>query len=120
MERASAPKGLYDTARGFNPGNRSQPRGALKGLEIDRPKNVCKECSWQKDWIAFSGAHSGRVTGGRCFLGLKPQAESWCPFGARDRAKLRHTFTNAFSTGPGALPTTACQARTGRRSRRST
>jgi hypothetical protein len=31
---------------------------------------------------AFSGAPSGRVAGGGWFLGLKPQAESYSPFGA--------------------------------------
>ena len=31
VERVFAPKGLHDSARGFNPGNRPQPRSALKG-----------------------------------------------------------------------------------------
>jgi hypothetical protein len=59
VERAFAPEGLDDSARGFNrvstPGNR---------------------------W-------------GEWFLGLKPQAESLCPFGARNRV-LEGTVEIAF------------------------
>jgi hypothetical protein len=36
-----APKGLYGSARGFNPGNRPKPyRALMKGRKIDWPKDV--------------------------------------------------------------------------------
>jgi hypothetical protein len=66
IERAFAPKGLYDSARGFNPGNRPKPHRALtrhysvapsrktpgapglevlKGRQIDCPKKFQKRCN---------------------------------------------------------------------------
>jgi hypothetical protein len=36
---ASAPKGLEDSAQGFNPGNRPE-RFALKGRQIERTNNA--------------------------------------------------------------------------------
>jgi hypothetical protein len=35
-----APKGLEDSAQGFNPGNRSPERYALKGRQIERTNNA--------------------------------------------------------------------------------
>ena len=40
-----APKGLYDSARGFNPGNLPKPHRALKGRKIDWFNNVYKKCN---------------------------------------------------------------------------
>jgi hypothetical protein len=42
IERVFAPKGLHDSARGFNPGNRPKPHRALKGRHIDWPNTVKK------------------------------------------------------------------------------
>ena len=98
----SCPEGATRlSARGFNPGNRPKPHRALKGRHIDWPSSVKKTmysppvsaCTSTGDWSRFGGARSGgmervlrcpfraRRRGGR-FLGLKPQAESYSPFGA--------------------------------------
>jgi hypothetical protein len=44
IERFFAPKGLHDSARGFNPGNRPKPHRALKGRHIVWSNNVSKQC----------------------------------------------------------------------------
>ena len=38
--KVAAPKGLQDSAQGFNPGNRHPERRALKGRQIERTNNV--------------------------------------------------------------------------------
>jgi hypothetical protein len=43
--RVFAPKGLYDSARGFNSGNRPKPHCALKGAGADRHKNLKVKCN---------------------------------------------------------------------------
>ena len=95
------PKGLEDLAQGFNPGNHPISRCALKGRRRTRsippdlaPPNrdqsivdvqaetggeeiVFLTLLGQSMWRPFRA----RRRGGR-FLGLKPQAESYSPFGA--------------------------------------
>jgi hypothetical protein len=38
--KGRAPKGLEDSAQGFNPGNRRPERFALKGRQIERTNNA--------------------------------------------------------------------------------
>jgi hypothetical protein len=98
--KGRAPKGLYDSARGFNPGNRPQPHRALKGRPHDQPKTYKKNVTVMRssastdertssretgETDSVSPRLSGRIDWGKWFLGLKPQAESWCPFGAQVR-----------------------------------
>jgi hypothetical protein len=42
-----APKGLEDSAQGFNPGNRPPRRRALKGRQIERPNKVEVGVQWR-------------------------------------------------------------------------
>jgi hypothetical protein len=42
--RFNAPKGLYDSARGFNPGNRSKPHRALKRAPNRTRVRTCVYC----------------------------------------------------------------------------
>ena len=49
------PKGLHDSARGFNPGNRPKPHRALKGRHIDWPGSVlAARFSVHVDWRLVS------------------------------------------------------------------
>jgi hypothetical protein len=98
---ASAPKGLEDSAQGFNPGKprvstlgTNQPeRRALKGRQIERTSNVkaSSNCSTsQLRILIFAAIVSGHplAPSGRTrlfwgFPGLKPRAESCSPFGAK-------------------------------------
>jgi hypothetical protein len=59
-EQALAPKGLHNSARGFNPGNRTKPQRALKGRQVRMAKNVNGKCN-HRPWQGFSGAPSGRI-----------------------------------------------------------
>jgi hypothetical protein len=43
--RFGAPKGLYDSARGFNPGKPAQPHRALKGRQTEEGKNTPLSCN---------------------------------------------------------------------------
>jgi hypothetical protein len=45
-----APKGLYDSAWGFNPRNPTLPRRTLKGCKVDWPKNRAKERNCPISW----------------------------------------------------------------------
>ena len=111
----AARKGLNDSARGFNRGEPGPPRRTLKGCKVDRPENRAKErncpifmarASMHEHRFRFeseTGAvecgflapFQGASLGGGCLLGLKPQAESWSPFGARN-AKAWATFSWPF------------------------
>ena len=64
------PKGLHDSARGFNlPGIGPKPHRALKGRHIDWPSSVKKTmssppvsaCTSTGDWSRFGGARSGAM-----------------------------------------------------------
>jgi hypothetical protein len=43
--RSNAPKGLYDSARGFNPGEPAQTARALKGRQTEHGKNARLPCN---------------------------------------------------------------------------
>jgi hypothetical protein len=43
--RFGAPKGLYDSARISNPGNRPNPHRALKGRQTEHGKNTPLPCN---------------------------------------------------------------------------
>ncbi len=106
LERSFVPRRGYTTQPGVStPGtdlNRTAPcRGAiLIGLITLRKERTTYpfqnahrlaihlgfgERLWEV-WTLFSGAPSGRMGGGVRFLGLKPQAESCSPFGAKTRS----------------------------------
>ena len=99
FERFRAPKGHQGSARGFNPWNRPHRTAPCKGA-----RSICSR-TYQESVIGIAprvstNEHRLGLRGGICrgslapfqggshwvnFLGLKPQAESWCPFGARKR-----------------------------------
>ncbi len=43
--RFNAPKGLYDSARGFNPGEPPKPHRALKGRQTEHGENMRLLCN---------------------------------------------------------------------------
>ena len=71
MEREVAPKGQKNLAQGFNPGYFSKRRQALK---VAAEKGVANP--------ACSGAALRAHRIETIYPGLKPCAESFCPFGA--------------------------------------
>ena len=75
----SAPKGHCDSAWGFNPGCHLKTRTAPS-----KGRQICFEANGDKNKTSmpniFRPFRAGRRLG--VFLGLKPQAESFCPFGA--------------------------------------
>src|SRR6476646_11115053 len=98
----SAPKGLYDSAWGFNPRNLPPGRRALKGRRRTRsipadlaPPNrdqspIDVHAETGGEYIVFLtllGQSMWRPFRARCgfgrFPGLKPRAESRSPFGAK-------------------------------------
>jgi hypothetical protein len=89
MNRWSAPKGQQDSAQGFNPGYRFLWRCALKWRQ-----------SWSNalnPWIPHDRrTHSGTTfrahTMGPPYPGLKPWAESYCPFGADEDGLPRRSL----------------------------
>ena len=104
----AAPKELNDSARGFNPGEPGPPRRTQKGCKVDRPENRAKERNcpilmarasmhehrfrFESETgtveLGFLSPFQGAPLGGGCLQGLKPQAESWSPFGARNAKSL--------------------------------
>ena len=66
-----APKGLEDSAQGFNPGNRRAERRALKGRQIERTDGAAVE----SDHASISIAHSVLRHDG-CEIHLQPPAPS--------------------------------------------
>jgi hypothetical protein len=77
--RFYAPKGLQDSARGFNPGKYPLNRLALKGREIGKGYH-CTICFVVN--VSRSGALSGRIVVGDGSPGLKPRAKPYRPVGA--------------------------------------
>jgi hypothetical protein len=77
--RPTAPKGQQDSAQGFNPGYWVATRSALK-VAPERVRARCWFCEFTTPrhlWCPFR-AHLLII----CYPGLKPWAESRCPFGA--------------------------------------
>jgi hypothetical protein len=60
--KGRAPKGLYDSARGFNPGNRPKPHPALKGRPLDRPKTCKKNVITMRSNASIDERTSSRET----------------------------------------------------------
>src|SRR5450631_1078768 len=103
MDRRPAPKGLKNSAQGFNPGKPQNKRFALKGREMRVPDRACTYCRarvrahnsgvLQSDHRTplplvrtFDLAPlSGRVALGGRFPGLKPWAEFSSPCGAQNK-----------------------------------
>ena len=111
LQRSIAPEGLQDSAQGFNPGNHSIERFRPEGARGYRMNLALQHCSKRRWWISIarrseraietfhnctllpcgwyvrSCAHSGRVSLGGGFPGLKPWAESSRPFGTKNYPK---------------------------------
>jgi hypothetical protein len=104
-----APKGLENSAQGFNPGNPQNKRVALKGREMRLPDGSrhCRakvnKTNLQLDhWARFRRvrkfdlAHpSGRIALGGRFPGLKPWADALAPAG--QKTKVYSPDRNVFS-----------------------
>ena len=71
------PKGRQDSARGFNPGNQSKKGPAPTGRKNDRDQGVSSNEILEV--FLFRPFRAGRDFD--VLLGLKPQAESYRPFG---------------------------------------
>jgi len=100
-ERAAvfAPKGQQDSARGFNPGYCINEEGALK-VAPDR-RRLAKMLRRYRS-RTFSGAAFRAHLVGTLDPGLKPWAESCCPFGADQLSLCSATqtslhYSNCFS-----------------------
>jgi hypothetical protein len=77
--RNLAPKGQKDSARGFKPGYGKQSGAALKAA-VERRNPVLPHlsiCPAHRIWRPFRARRA--ITR---YPGLKPRAESCCPFGA--------------------------------------
>jgi hypothetical protein len=77
-----APKGLEDSAQGFNPGNQPIKRFALKGREERAIKTYYNDTLLSCVVSTFDLPPLQGVSLGGRFPGLKPWAESYSPFGA--------------------------------------
>jgi hypothetical protein len=84
MERnttyAVAPKGLKDSARGFNPWKRVNIATSPEGAEDICEKRSVWSTSVQFRYRFYRPFRAGAFLNQH--LGLKPQAKSFCPFGA--------------------------------------
>ena len=80
--KSDAPKGQKDSARGFNPGLANPKGGALKAAqELRTASSICGGYGFSQTLRTSGATFRAHLLVTRN-LGLKPQAESFCPFGA--------------------------------------
>ena len=93
------PKGLKDSARGFNPWRRVHAKTRPEGAEDIRDRRVVWTISAYRKrrfYRPLRGAHRFNR-----HLGLKPQAESFSPFGTQDHGELESNIPLLhYSTTP--------------------
>ena len=80
------PKGRQDSARGFNPWKRVHAKTRPEGAEDIRDRRIVWTISAYRKRRFYRPLRGGHRFNRH--LGLKPQAQSFSPFGTRDRSEL--------------------------------